>query len=148
MDSLDAAVASIPAQQMTKEERYANMIGYLNTVEDFNFHNGLKLTELRDNYAACKVMLTPETMNAQGFAHGGVIFSLCDLAAGYSVMSEDKRPVTQQGNINFFRPGVGEYLICKAQPIKLGKKVSVVESKVYDDKDRLVAEATYTVVYL
>ncbi len=148
MDSLDKAVATIPAQQMTKEERYASMIDYLNTVEDYNFHNGMKLTELRDNYAACKVMLAPESMNSQGFTHGGLIFSLCDLAAGYAVMSEDRRPVTQQSNINFLRPGVGEYLFCEAEPIKLGKKVSVVESKVYDDQNRLIAEATYTFVYL
>ena len=148
MSSLDVAVSTIPAQQMTKEERYEIMIDYLNTVEDYNYHNGMKLTELRDNFAECRVELTPETMNSQGFAHGGIIYSLCDLAAGYSVMSEDNRPVTQQGNINYFRPAVGEYLICRAEPIKLGRKVSVVESKVTDDQNRVVAEATFTVVYL
>ena len=35
-----------------------------------------------------------------------------------------------------------------AEPIKLGRKVSVVESKVTDDQNRVVAEATFTVVYL
>lgn len=147
-DSLDMAVASIPAQQMTKEERYAKMIDYLNTVEDFNYHNGLKLVELSDNHAVCKAELTPEAMNAQGMAHGGIIFALCDLAAGYATMSDDRRPVTQQGNINFLHPVTGEYLIARAEPIKIGKTVSVVESKAYDDRDRLVAEATYTVFYI
>lgn len=147
MDSLEKAIATIPAQQMTKEDRYASMIDYLNTVEDYNFHNGMKLIDLRDNYAACKVMLTQESMNPQGIAHGGIIFSLCDLAAGYAVMSDDRQPVTQQGNINFFRPGVGEYLFCEAEPIKVGKNVSVVESKVYDDQNHLIAEATYNIAY-
>ena len=41
MSSLDVAVSTIPAQQMTKEERYESMIDYLNTVEDYNYHNGM-----------------------------------------------------------------------------------------------------------
>ena len=47
---------TLPGQQMTKEERYERMIEYMNTVEDFNLHNGIKLLALADNYASCRVV--------------------------------------------------------------------------------------------
>ena len=138
---------TLPGQQMTKEERYERMIEYMNTVADFNLHNGIKLLELADNYASCKVELTPEVMNSQGIAHGGIVFAILDVAAGYAAAFVDRRLVTQAANISFLRPAVGEYLIAKAEPIKVGRTISVVEAKAYDDQDRLVAYATFTVFY-
>ncbi|MBP8640868.1 MAG: PaaI family thioesterase [Oscillospiraceae bacterium] len=138
---------TLPGQQMTKEERYERMIEYMNTVEDFNLHNGIKLLALADNYASCKVELTPEVMNSQGIAHGGIVFAILDVAAGYAAAFVDRRLVTQAANISFLRPAVGEHLVAKAEPIKVGKTISVVEAKAFDDQDRLVAYATFTVFY-
>ena len=138
----------LEGQQMTKEERYEKMVEYMNTVPDFNLHNGIKLLKLADNYAECKVVLTPNSMNAQGIAHGGTVFSICDVAAGFAASYMDRRLVTQGANINFLRPVQGEYLIARAAPIKVGKTVSLVESRAYDDQDRLVAVATFTLFYV
>ena len=138
---------NLAGQQMTKEERYSQMVEYMNGVPDFNYHNGIKLAELRDNFASCRVELTPDTINSQGMAHGGIIFSICDVAAGFAAASIDRRCVTQAANIYFLRPAQGEYLIAKAEPIKIGKTVSVIESKVFDDQERLVAEATFSIFY-
>ena len=137
----------LEGQQMTKAERYAQMIDYMNSVPDFNSHNGITLTELRDNYASCRVELAPDVINAQGMAHGGIVFSICDVAAGYAAANIDRRCVTQASNIYFLRPARGEYLVAKAEPIKVGKTLSVVEAKAYDDEDRLVAESTFSVFY-
>ena len=139
---------TLPGQQMTRDERYARMIDYMNTVSDFNFHNGIKLTELKDNYASCSVELTPEAINAQGFAHGGIVFSICDVAAGFAAASIDRRLVTQGATISYLRPAaLGSTLTARAEPIKLGKTISVVEVRVTDEQDRLIAQATFTVFY-
>ena len=138
---------NLAGQKMTKEDRYSQMIDYMNSVPDFNYHNGIKLTELRDNYASCRVELTPEAINAQGMAHGGLIFSICDVTAGFSAASIDRRCVTQAANISFLRPAQGAYLIAKAEPIKIGKTISVVEARVYDDMERLVAVSTFSIFY-
>ena len=137
----------LEGQQMTKDERYAQMINYMNEVHDFNRHNGIRLTELRDDYAACHVELTGDALNPQGMAHGAIIFAVCDVAAGYAAANVDRRCVTQAANIYFLRPACGEYLIAKAEPIKLGRTLSVVEARVYDDEERLIAEATFSVFY-
>ena len=138
----------LEGQQMTKAERYEKIVEYMNEVPDFNYHNGIKLTRLADDFAECKIELTPESMNAQGIAHGGTVFSACDVAAGYAATYIDRRLVTQGASINFLRPVIGEYLIARAQPIKVGKTVSLVESRAYDDQDRLVAVATFTLFYI
>lgn len=138
---------NLEGQKMTKEERYSQMVEYMNGVPDFNYHNGIKLVELRDQYASCRVELTPDVGNAQGIAHGGIIFAICDVAAGFAAANVDRRCVTQAASIYFLRPAVGEYLIAKAEPIKVGKTVSVVQSRAYDDQERLVAEATFSVFY-
>jgi len=137
----------LEGQQMTREERYAQMIEYMNSVPDFNSHNGIRITELRDGYASCRVDLTPEVMNAQGMAHGGIVFSICDVAAGYAAAFIDRRCVTQAGNIYFLRPAQGAYLVAKAEPLKVGKTVTIVEVKAYDDQERLVAEASFSIFY-
>lgn len=138
---------NLAGQKMTKEERYSKIVEYMNGVPDFNYHNGIKLAELKDNYATCRVELTPEAFNGQGMTHGGLIFSICDVAAGFAAASIDRRCVTQAANIFFLRPAQGAYLIAKAEPIKVGKTISVIEAKVYDDQERLVAEATFSIFY-
>ena len=138
----------LEGQQMTKEERYERMVEYMNTVPDFNLHNGIKLLKLADNFAECRVELTPNEMNSQGIAHGGIVFAICDVAAGFAGAFMDRRLVTQGANINFLRPASGEYLTARAEPVKVGKTVSVVEARAYDDQERLVAQATYTLFYV
>ena len=137
----------LEGQQMTKEERYEKMVEYMNTVPDYNYHNGIKLIELADGFAKCKVDLVPEVMNSQGIAHGGIVFSILDVSAGYAAAFVDRRLVTQAANVNFLRPAVGEFLYATAEPIKVGKTIAVVESKAFDDQDRLIAYATFTVFY-
>ncbi|MDR1132316.1 MAG: PaaI family thioesterase [Oscillospiraceae bacterium] len=135
-------------QKMTREERYDRMVDYMNTIPDFNYHNGIKLTALRDGYAECRAVLTPDSENAQGMAHGGLIFSLCDVAASYAAAYIDRRCVTQSAGIHFLRPARGSCLVARAEPIKVGKTVSVVTARAYDDEERLVAEATFSLFYL
>lgn len=137
----------LEGQKMTKEERYSRIIEYMNTVPDFNYHNGIKLMELRDDFASCKAELTPEAINSQGIAHGGLIFSVCDVAAGFAAANIDRRCVTQAANIYFLRPAQGDYIIATAEPVKNGKTVSVIDAKVFDDQERLVAEAMFSIFY-
>lgn len=137
----------LEGQQISKEERYAQMIDYMNDVPDFNRHNGIHLIELRDDYAVCRVELTSDALNPQGMAHGAIIFAICDVAAGYAAAYVDRRCVTQAANIYFLRPACSGYLTAKAEPIKVGRTLSVVEAKAYDDEGRLIAEATFSVFY-
>lgn len=126
----------------------SKMIDYMNDVKDFNFHNGIKIVKISKGYAECRAELNPESNNAQGIAHGGLIFALADVASGYAADDDDRECVTSNGNINFLRPAMGSYLSAVAKPIKTGKKISVVECSVTDDRGKLVALATFTYCFI
>lgn len=128
-------------------EKFQRMIDYMNGVVDFNFHNGIKLTEVREDYAECRVDLVPESFNAQGIVHGGLIFAICDVATGFALSGDDRPAVTGGASMNFLRPGLGTYLRAVGEPVKIGRRSAIVEGTVYDDQNRLIAKGTYTYFY-
>ena len=122
---------------------------YANTVQGFHGHNKLRVTKIEKNYAECEVELTSEGLNPAGMAHGGLIFSLCDLAAQLAVCSDvNKGSTTLSANINHLRPGTGKFLRAVGIPVRIGSKIAVSEATVYDDRDRVVAKGTYTFFFL
>ncbi len=126
----------------------SKMIDYMNDVKDFNYHNGIKIVKISNGYAECRVELSPESNNSQGIAHGGLIFALADVAAGYAADDDDRECVTSNSNINFLRPAMGSYLKAVAKPIKAGRKMSVVECSVTDERGKLIAIATFTYCFI
>ena len=44
----------------------------------------------------------------------------------------------------FLRPAAGEYLVCKAKPLKVGKRICVVSVEQYNDRGALVTTALFT----
>ena len=83
----------------------------------------------KDGGATVELDLTPELLNPLGMAHGGTIFTLCDIAAGSA-------------------PGRrGKKLTAVAYERKRGRKVSVYMVEVHDDEGKHIADATFTMFY-
>lgn len=71
----------------------------------------------------------------QGFAHGGLIFSLADSAAGYSalsVMPPDFEVMTVEMKINLLAPSTGR-MIAMGRVLKSGRRLVVVAADVWDE---------------
>ena len=81
----------------------------------------------KDGGATVEVELTDELLNPLGMAHGGTIFTLCDIAAGSAAASQGTVAVTLDSSINYYRP------------------VFMVE--VHDDEGKHIADATFTMFY-
>ena len=90
----------------------------------------------------------PQTLNPFGMVHGGSIFTLCDMAAEASIVLNDRMGVTLDGTIHFFRPAaVGSVLTAVAEVRKDGRFTAVSQVLVRDERDREVAQATFTLFY-
>ena len=63
------------------------------------------VTPDKDGGATVELDLTPELLNPLGMAHGGTIFSLCDIAAGSAAASQGTVAVTLDSTIHYYRPG-------------------------------------------
>ncbi len=123
------------------EDRYC--LEFANQVSPYNVHNGLMLTHLEEGKATVEVELQPHSLNFGGSAHGGLIYSLCDYAAGCTVLAYlEPYSVTLSGELSFLRPGFGKKLIARAEAIKRGR-ISVVDVDVFNDEGTHIAHGLF-----
>jgi len=87
-----------------------------------------------------------------GFVHAGVIATMADHTAGYAAyttVSEAFRILTIEFKINFFKPAVGEYIICRSKVVNNGKTIKVSESELFslnENQEKLIAKAMVTLI--
>ncbi len=80
-------------------------------------------------------------------AFGGIIVSLADHAFGYAANTLAYPSVASQFNIHFLEgAALGDVLTAESKVVKNGRRVSVSEVKVYNQKGSLIATATGTTV--
>lgn len=102
----------------------------------------------KDGGATVELDLTDELLNPLGLAHGGTIFTLCDIAAGSAAASHGLVAVTLDSNIHYYRPGrPGKTLTAVAYERKRGKKTAVYMVEVHDDEHKHIADAVFTMFY-
>ena len=111
----------------------------------YNRHNGIVITDISDELCVVEGELVPQTMNPLGMAHGGFVYSLCDVAAGALVRQFEPNFVTLSASINYLRPSQGTRLRAEGRLVKRGRTVSVVDTFVYDDQDRLTARGSFEI---
>ncbi|MCF6410437.1 PaaI family thioesterase [Pseudalkalibacillus salsuginis] len=101
--------------------------------------------EQEEDLLVMTIPITPFLDNSVDIVHGGFTATLADTAMGTFVnrkIPNDKVAVTSEMKINYTAPGVGEFLVCKAEILHLGTKTSVTEAKIYNEEGILVAAAT------
>lgn len=108
---------------------------------------GLETTELLEvasGHARLAFRIPEGALNLYGNLHGGMIFSLCDTAAGIATYAYEISNVTQSGSINFLR-GISEgiiYIECNA--VHKGRKTVVNQVNITTEDDTLIATANFT----
>lgn len=115
---------------MDKQE----LIKIANNRSSFNKHNGIKVVDIGDDFCVVEGELKDESMNPWGMAHGGFVYSLCDVAAGALVSKTECRGVTLSANMQYLRPSVGKKLRAEGKLLKRGKTVAFVHTDVYNNE--------------
>lgn len=123
------------------EERFYNRQGFIK-------YNGYKFVEGKKDYCVLTAEITENSLNPYNMAHGGFIFGLADTAAGCAASSTGRGAVTINSSIEYLKGATGTSLKAVANAIKTGKTISVYEVDIYNDKEQLVAKATFTYYYI
>lgn len=101
---------------------------------------GVEYLDVRRGYCRVGLKLDPRMRNFQGYPHGGVIFSLADIAFGAACNSHGEPAVALSVTINYLaavQPDAG--LVAEARERKQGRRAGFYEVTVETTEGRLVA---------
>ncbi len=137
-----------------KNSRYRDRVQQVIDRAAFVKDLGLELIDLGPGWCACGLVVEPRHLQQTHVVHAGVLATLADHtagAAGSTLLAADEYVLTAEFKINLLRAARGERLVCRAQVLKPGRILSVVESEVFsvtDDAPTLVAKASVTLAVL
>ncbi len=104
---------------------------------------GVKIEEVREDYARISMVVRPDMLNSHGIAHGGMIFALADTAFAYVCNGANRATVAAQASIVFLdKVGEGETLIAEAREVAREGRAGVTRVTVRAGDGRTVAEFT------
>jgi uncharacterized protein (TIGR00369 family) len=90
----------------------------------------------------------PEKCTAAGVLHGGAIMAFADTLGGVcaflNLPDGATTTATVESKTNFFRAVRGGRVHATTRPLHVGRSFIVVQTDVFDDEDRRVAQVTQT----
>jgi len=113
------------------------------------FIDGLLHMERSFDQNSCEITIpiTPIINNDLDIVHGGITATVLDTAMGVlanQLLPEGFGAVTNQLNIHYISPGIGETLRCKADIVHKGSKTMVISGEAYRSDGKKIAYATGT----
>lgn len=115
--------------------------------DPFPNHLGVQVIELQPGYARVSLAVDGHMTNIHRITHGGVVFTVADVALGLASNSHGPSAVAVNVNINFIRASrPGDTLIATATEEHLGRRTASYRVTVEDQLGKLVA-VTQGLVY-
>lgn len=113
---------------------------------------GFASTSLSEGKSTFEMVIDPARHgNVMGTLHGGVVATLADSAMGYafaSTLAEDESFATLEMKVSFLRPVWRATLTATGVVMHRGRTTGLVECRVTDERNRLIAHATCTCLVL
>ena len=110
---------------MTPELR-DKLLHFCNGNEPFLTHNYMRMADTDDGTATIVLPMHENSLNRWGGAHGGILFSLCDVATGMAIMSlRQEMVVTVNATIDYLAAAAaGSTLTAVGRVDRLGGKLA------------------------
>jgi len=124
---------------------YERLRAYRNAKNSFGNRLGIYVEELRPGYARAVKTVTEEDLNPVDIPHGGVYFSMADIACGSAVAAHGNIAVTINSSFSFLKSAkLGDILMAEARELQGGKSICVLEARVTGQAGELLAVGTFT----
>lgn len=111
-------------------------------MNDFDVLLGIELSEMENGIGVYTAEVRTEFLNIHGTVHGGMLFTMLDSAAGAaarSIMQEGKSVMTRCSSVHYLRPVTSGTVTARAEVIKPGQSMVLVDSRLYDADGKLCA---------
>jgi uncharacterized protein (TIGR00369 family) len=107
---------------------------------------GADLTRIEPGRIEAELVLGQQHQQQRGFAHGGLVATMADLAAGFAAVTlvpDGVGVVTSDLKVSYLNPGVGTRMKAIGWVLKAGRRLHFCEAEVWCD-DVLIAKASAT----
>ena len=99
---------------------------------------GITIDKVSDNYASCSIIITEAMINFLGVVHGGLIFSLADVAFSAAGNSTHMPSYALDISGSFLRTAqVGDLIRAEADLIHSTRRTGVYRMRVFHEQDLL-----------
>ena len=98
-------------------------------------HMGILLHDLQQGEATLRLTIEKHHLQQNGFTHGGVTATLCDVATGiaaYTAVAEGKNVVTVDLKVSYLNPSISNNVKAVGRVVKSGNFLVFCEGMVYD----------------
>lgn len=113
---------------------------------------GLELVELGERHAVLSMPVAEKAFNSTGNLHGGAIATLIDVAAGTAAargsgFEQGKQSlVTADLHVRYLGRPHGDVVFARAEVLKKGRQLVIVECRVTDIEERIIASADFSMM--
>jgi acyl-CoA thioesterase len=106
--------------------------------------NGIVVEELDVDHCICSMELRPEQTNPNGYAHGGVLFTIADVTASALARADGRNYSTLDSDVHFLRNVKKGRIIGEASIIRRGKTSVVVDTVIRAEDGKELVRVTVT----
>jgi uncharacterized protein (TIGR00369 family) len=105
---------------------------------------GIEFASAADGVARLETRVLPALVNAAGFAHGGIAYSLADIACAYALSSTGRRGVTLDAHVTYLKGATaGTHLVAVASLVSQSRRIASLRAEVHAG-DVLIAHGMFT----
>ena len=125
---------------------FAEQIRRANESNPFMLHNHIRAVSLKETQAAVEAEIEPDSLNAMGSVHGGLMFVMAEVAAGLATRNDGRRYVTLDSSFRFIKgSNSAKTLLAEAAITKRGRTVCFARTSVREPGSGiLLAEGDFT----
>jgi 1,4-dihydroxy-2-naphthoyl-CoA hydrolase len=112
----------------------------------------INVLEIGNDYIKARMPIQPKTLQPFGILHGGASAALAEsmgsIASSMCIDSSKEVPVGIEINANHLLQGKGSSVLAVTTPIKIGRRIHVWNTEIFDNKDQLICVSRLTVMII
>ena len=107
--------------------------------DTFAAHCGIELVEAADGRAAALVRLDDRHVNGIGLVHGGLLFTLADLAFAAAAHTRGQVSVSASSTISYIKAAQGKVIRAQAREVTRNRRLGSYTVDLLDETGEIVA---------
>jgi len=100
---------------------------------------GIELLDAGPGYAKTGLKVDKRHLNSLGIAHGGIVFTLADMAFAAAAHSRGKSAVAINTTISFIKAGKADTLYAEAKEVSRNRKLATYSVQVTESSGEVLA---------